>query len=248
MGGDMSIFHKIWMVTFLSFLACFPTQATERINVGYIEFPPAYYTDTNGKARGYLMEKVEKILKESDLNWHSQAYPTKRMVSLLVEGKIDLWVGLSTLPKFKNATLVSETLIDNIELRAYRRNEQSDIRAQSDLINTRLAIIRGHSYGGWVKFIKNKVNNINYIETNSSKSAFKLLEKGRVDYVLEYKGPSVQFLQTHTIPNLTYNTVSSFAVKFVVSKKSQNASELLHALESAYHRLASQGSFESSNQ
>lgn len=232
---------KAFLVAFIVVGSVLPLDATPIVNVGYIEFPPVFYTDSKGKPQGILIDLVGKVIVHAGYEWKAASYPTNRMISLLVNGKIDLWVGLSTIPAFKEKTLIGQSEIMKISLCSYTIGKKPPIKTKEDLKGKSVIILNGYSYGGWITFIQNPHNNIRYHGTGTHMSAFKMLKAKRADYLLNYKGPSETTLKNIEIPDLQVNEISAFGAYFVVSKKTPNAEDLLNDLEKAYQQLKKEG-------
>lgn len=216
------------------------------LKVGYIEFPPVFFTNEDGEPEGNLITLASKVLPKAGYDWAASSYPTKRMVKMIITGELDLWIGLATLPPFKNTTYVGESTVATIELNAYRIGDKEDIHTKEDLIDKDIIIMRGYSYGGWVDFIKDPKNNINHIEINAHKQGLLMLYADRADYFLDYTGPINNELKSIEIPYLASNRISALEARFVVSKKTKDGKKVLKNLESAYKALVSEGVLEPS--
>lgn len=211
------------------------------LKIGYIEFPPVFFTNEDGDPEGNLITLAGIVLPKAGYDWTASSYPTKRMVKMIITGELDLWIGLATLPPFKDTTYVGESTVTTIELNAYRIGYKADINTKEDLIGKDVIIMRGYSYGGWINFIKDSNNNINFIEIDNHKQGLLMLQVNRADYFLDYTGPINNELRDIEIPNLTSNRISAFEARFVVSKKTKNGAEVLENLERAYKSLVSEG-------
>jgi len=154
---------------------------------------------------------------------------------------IDLWVGLSTIPAFKGKTLVGDSEVLKITLRSYCIRTLPPIKVKEDMNGKSIIIMRGYSYGGWIKHIKDPANNVKYLESDSHDSAFRMLKAGRADYLFDYKSPATKALENLQVPGLEYNDLSTFSAYFVVSAKARNAAKLLHEIESSYKQLIADG-------
>lgn len=228
----------VFGIILLSF-TCSGVQAST-VKIGYIEFPPVFSTQ-NGKPEGYLIDLADMVLTRAGYQWTAQSFPTKRMVQELVDGGIHLWIGLSTLPQFRDKTLIGSSKVAEISLRAYTVGKKPPIVKKEDLSGKSVLIIRGYSYGGWINYIKEPANKVQYIETDDHVSGFRMLEGGRADYFLNYRSPAENALKKVTIQNLAFNDVSSFGAYFVVSKKAPKAEEFLKNMETAYKELVKEG-------
>ncbi len=163
------------------------------------------------------------------------------MAANLSSGKIDLWLGLSTLPAFKGTTYVGESEILTVSMQSFSLPGKPFLKSQQDLNNKTIIVMRGYSYGGWIEYIKNPDNKVNYIEVNSYKSALRLLEIGRADYLLSYQSAVDKALVHYPIYKLQRYTLSSFTCHFIVSRRSHNAQQLLAKIERSYQQLLANG-------
>lgn len=217
------------------------TVSAQTLKMGYIEFPPVFSTDKSGKPEGLLIDLAKAVVPHAGYQLQVNSYPVKRMVDYIVKGKLDLWIGLKTIPAFKDTTFKGDSNLLQITLKAFRVGDKPDIKEQEDLKDKKIIIIRGFSYGGWINYITDPVNEINYIETYEHIAAFRMLKAGRADYLLDYSNPAKKALKTIKIENLECNTISSFGAYFVVSKKTNDAEIVLHNLETSYKALKEKG-------
>ncbi|NJL59713.1 MAG: transporter substrate-binding domain-containing protein [Desulfobacteraceae bacterium] len=216
-------------------------SSAETIRMAYIEAPPYYSSNKDGKAEGLVIDIMNKVMKKAGYDWEAASYPVKRMTSMLTSGEIHLWVGLSTLPEFQGTAIIGGTEIGKVILNAYHIGDKPPIMKKEDLAGKSLIILGGYSYGGWLSYIKDPVNKIAYHEPNSHESAFSMLSLGRAEYLLDYDTPAKRVLGAMNIPNLKVNEVSSFTLKFVVSRKSPDAQNMLNRLEKTYQELLQEG-------
>ncbi len=210
---------------------------THTVKMGYVEFPPYFYTSEKGSPTGTLVDLMERVTQETGLSLLAYSYPAMRMATNIANGKLDLWVGLATLPQFKNTTLVGKDVICTIKFHAYYIDGKAPIQQKEHLNGQNIGIHRGYSYGGWIHHIKNPENGIFFMEVDDRDHAFQLLARGRVDYILDYKGPAEEQLSRKTYPAFRFNSIYQFDVRFVVSNRANNAEHLLYQLEQGYLRL-----------
>lgn len=207
------------------------------IKVGYIEFPPVFSTDQQGNAVGSLISLTQKVLEHAGYKPKFQSLPTKRLSRHLVDGKVDLWVGLSTIPLFSGNTLIGQSEVMKITLQAYSLGKKESILSEQDLRHKSIIILRGYSYGGWINFIKDPKNKVHFLEVDSHKKALELLSHRRADFLLDYKGPISRALKTMKTEGLRSQEISSFPARFVISKAIKNAPLILQDIERAYRNL-----------
>ncbi len=116
---------------------------------------------------------------------------------------------------------------------------------KEDLIGKTILILRGYSYGGWINFIKDPLNQVRFVEFDSHEDAFRGLnlfsQKQKACYLLNYKHPSEIVLKTKNYPNIQFNDISSLNIHFVVTKKMNEAKAVLDRIENAFLQLQNDG-------
>jgi len=213
----------------------------QTIEMVFIESPPFYFTNPAGKPEGILIDIVDKVMKKAGYDWHAEAFPVKRMARMMADGRAHLWVGIPNLPEFEGTTYVGESEIFKVTLYSFRTGNSPPVLKKEDLAGKSLIVLRGYSYGGWINFIKDPSNNVKHEEPDTHESAFAMLKAGRADYLLAYKEPAERILKKTDIPDLKQNEISSNILRFVVSRKTPNAKEVLDKLENAYQQLKAEG-------
>jgi len=153
---------------------------------------------------------------------------------------VDLWLGLPNIQAFKGKVLVGKTVLTSIELNSYRLPSTAKIDGPENLIGKRVILLRAYSYGGLINQLKANHNGTHISYASSHKAGLLMIKYGRADYLLDYKRPvegALASLEENDRPTLATDTLNSYAVHFVVSKKAANAAKLLQDLENSYHSL-----------
>jgi polar amino acid transport system substrate-binding protein len=216
-------------------------MADDRIKLGYIEFPPYTSTSDSGVPEGILIDLAAKVFPKAGYDWYAVSYPVMRLADYLVNGELDVWMGLKTLPQFENRAYIGETIVAELILNSYTRGDKPLITTKEDLSGKTVIVMRGYSYGGWINYIAAPENNVGYIKTNKHTAAFNMLKAGRADYVLDYKDPSDMALKEVYIADLKVQRISSLPCFFIVSGKMPNGQEVLKRLEKAHSELQQAG-------
>ncbi len=218
---------------------------SQTIRMGYIEFPPVFYTDANGVPQGLLVDLARQVVPAAGYQLELESLPVKRMANSLIKGDIDLWAGLKTLEGFEDNTFAGDSNLLQICLNAYTLGEVPSISKKEDLNRKMIIGLRGFSYGNWVTYLKDPVNEIDFIEVDSHESALKVLERnnnsGNKCYLLDYEQPVEKALQFYPVENLQKNPINCLDAYFVVSKKTPNARTVLDRLENTYNELKKNG-------
>jgi len=211
------------------------------IALGYIEFPPVFSTDESGNPKGLLIELAKMVIPKAGYKWTAHSRPTKRMAKDIASGGLDLWIGLSTLPEFENTTFIGKPIVSTIELHSYWIGDKPPIQTKVDLSGKSVITLHGYSYGSWIKYIQNPVNNVTECRSFSHDQAVNMLKYKRCDYLLNYAGPMKNKLTSTPIDELNKKRISALEARFVVSKKTKNAQHLLSSLVESYYQLVDEG-------
>lgn len=217
----------------------------QTIRMGYIEFPPVFYTDDNGAPQGLLVDLAREVVPAAGYDLELRPLPVKRMANSLINGTIDLWAGLKTLEGFEGNTVAGDSILLQICLNAYTLGEAPDISKKEDLNRKMVIGLRGFSYGGWVSYLKDPDNAIDFIEVDSHESALKVLERnnktGTKCFLLDYEQPVNKALKTYPVEGLKKSSLSCLDAYFVVSRKTPQAETVLKRLENTYKKLKNSG-------
>ncbi|WLQ12807.1 transporter substrate-binding domain-containing protein [Hahella aquimaris] len=249
----MNTFHRLFTLLLSGILAWISSPISANVDVhdllaenkevviGYIEFPPVFFTNEEGKPEGYLIDLARMLMEKRHYSWRAVSRPTRRMAIELADGKIDLWIGLSTLPEFTGTTLVGDSIVARIELNAYWQGDKKTINHIEDLVGESVVLLHGFSYGGAIRFLRDPVNRIRDCSAFNHAQAIGMLKVKRCDYLLNYDGPMRLELKKQPVQDLRRKRLSSLDARFVVSKKRDHAAKLLNDLESALNELVAEG-------
>lgn len=220
-----------------SFLCSVETQAKikPKIEVGYVDFEPFFYEGKDGGVEGIIYEKLNVIAEKAGYDVNSHVYPMKRLADFTKAGTLDMTILLKVVFK-DNEVIASDKMLCEIELRNYSIGDKESIVNKEDLAGKRIGIFRGFTYGGWINYIKDPDNKVYYYEVSTHEQLFKMLELGRVDYVLDYRNPSEVALAGLDVKNLKYQVIKKLPVYMLVSNKSQvsSASKIVDDFNAAY--------------
>jgi len=197
--------------------------------VGYVEFPPLYDT-VNGHPQGMLVDISRHVFQQLNLSYKQLPMPTNRLFSSLKSGLVQVWIGIKV-KNLDNDVWIGEQPLHKLTLNVYSLSDPPKITAVTDLINKRIILLMGYNYGGWGEYIRNKANQISFIETKTHNDALRLLKTGRFPYLLNYQAPMLKALASHPLPQIQFQTVESLDIVFNVSKKLENGEELLRLME-----------------
>lgn len=244
MGDIMKLRYLTTLLIFsaLVFFSGPQSAQAKKLKLGYIEFPPFTYTDEGGEPAGILIDLARTIIPDAGYEFEAFSFPVRRMASYIGSGDLDIWLGLKTLPEFTGKAYIGNSVVAELILRAYSRGEKPPILTKEDLVGKSIIILRGYSYGGWITYIEDPKNNINYIKANKHESAFNMLKANRADYLLDYKEPSDMELKKISIPDLSFNQISALPCYIVISRANPDGQVILDKLENSYAKFKNKGS------
>jgi len=225
---------QLTLFVFLLFIAE-SGKCSDKIILGYTEFPPYTFTSEKGLAKGIYIDKAKQTLLASGIDFETRSLPAKRLYHALSEGKIDLFLGINTSPLIKGKIISSQNKLGNIALNIYYIGNEKIISGREALIGKRVALLNGYSYGTIGEFVTKHSSNLTYI--NSHKSGFLMLNRHRIDFFLDYEGPGQQELDELKIDNIKKHELFSLDVYFNLSKSASNAENIMKKIEQNFNHL-----------
>lgn len=208
-----------------------PCKAQEHV-FGFFDFPPFIYLDHQSKAQGIIVEQIlQPISVASGHSFSYKRYPAKRYYAELMRGTIDFSAGGGA-PGTRGIVHQGSKLVFSINIMLFSRRPLNAICSIADLKGQRLGGIRGFEFSSLLQQVRDPTHNIHYQMSNSRNSLYRLLIKGRIDYVIDYYQPAVEHLRANSLPKLEQLELTDIPVYFIVSKAKPGGLEFLQELES----------------
>lgn len=227
-------FYQIILLIIFYLGHSFSYAEKPKLKVAYIDFPPFYSQDSGGHAQGFLSDRVAAITKIAGYEIEMNLRPAKRMIHEIVQGDLDVWMGASGFPEFKDTTLIGKNIFTTLELKAYSLNNISQIQKKEDLRGKKVILMSGYSYGGWITFLQDPANQISITEARSTDQALRLLRsQSRGDILLHYSTPVEFEFKKNPIADLQSTLLTKVETHIVVSKKNPDSEKILQKLEDA---------------
>ncbi len=223
-------FQNIFVLLLLVVIDSFADNKIE-IKYGYPD-QSIFIATVNGKEqlRSPMLSVAEELFKRANFSFKASSYPAKRLFRNLKNGETDFSI-LVRASSLLDSCIFSKKPIYSTSLNVYYIGDKPPITTKEDLIGTSVVAIRGYSYGSLGKFIKDPKNNISKEVTNTHSSAFRMLELGRVDYLIDYASAAEDIVSKKSISKLQSNTIDNLDIFLVLSKSYPNADELMKRLE-----------------
>ena len=186
----------------------------------------------DGQLNNPLLKLAQVLFDEAGIEWQAKAYPARRLFSYLKDGVVPFSM-LVRAPSLEQCCLFSKKPVTGTELRFYRRTQSAAVKSRQDLNGKRVITIRGYSYGSLGGYLRAQENRVEIIEAASHEAAFKLLERDRGEYVIDYQGPAQEVISDHSIEVITSDFYQQLDVFMVLSRDYPDAVEVLNKLEAS---------------
>lgn len=191
-----------------------------------------FIATVNGKEQPItpMLTVAQELFDRANLSWESAAYPAKRLFKNLKDGSTNFTI-LVRASSLRESFIFSEKPFYSTSLNVYHIGDKKPITTKEDLIGTRVITIRGYSYGKLRKFIEDPKNNITVEVTSKHQYAFRMLESGRADYLIDYASAAKDIISESSISDLRSNKIKQLNIFLVLSQSYPNADETMKKLE-----------------
>ncbi len=194
----------------------------------------------DGEPDNPLLRVAGALFGRAGIPWHGKSYPASRLFAYLQDGTAQFSM-LVRVPALQDCCLFSKKLVTNAEIRVYRRAGTAPIKVKEDLAGKSVITIRGYSYGGLVNFLADERNHVTNNVTQAHASAFRMLESGRADYVIDYAGPANEVLWSEPIAGINFDVLTRQEVYLVLSRTYPDAQGVMDRLEAIVATLDVEG-------
>jgi polar amino acid transport system substrate-binding protein len=224
----------------LAVAAAQPVSEPDHLRIAYVEFPPYTYQDNEGNPAGSFIDITRKVVKEAGYRPEFVYLPISRAYLYLASGKVDIWVGLTHVPKLKGEVLESRVTPVPVQLSAWYRSDGSALENLEQLEGKTVIVIGGYTYGGLIDWLNNTAG-ITVTEAPNHRAAIEMLKRKRGDYVLDYREPVKQILTLPSDSIVRETGVRTRHTAWIFSLANPQAALLRDQIDSAYLRLVNDG-------
>ena len=230
--------NKILLNIYLVFAFLFASNPvllaqTEVIKFDQLDFPPKSIQNEKGEFVGVVFEVIHSTLDKMGVQYKTTMTPMKRIVAGLEQGTTNLTALLNS-PSLQPHTWALEPPFTYIRIVEYHKGNKPEIKSKQDMNGKSFIVLRGWTYLDWIKHFTDPANKVKLEYADSHEIAFKMLDKGRADYLLEYSEPAEETLKTLKIDDLHSHLVQEVSVHVLISKKQPQAEEFKAKFEKAY--------------
>lgn len=187
-------------------------------------------TDEMGVPANPLIEVADALFSKTGTSWRARVYPAPRLFANLKDGTTPFSM-LVRVPSLRECCLFSDKPITTVEIRAYRRSDAPSLSRTEDLVGKRLITIHGYSYGGLLRFITDAKNRVTNNVAHTHAEAFRMLDNGRADYVIDYADPAREVLTEEPIAGVSSEVLSQSPVYLVLNRNYPDAPGFMVRLE-----------------
>jgi polar amino acid transport system substrate-binding protein len=232
----------IFLVLTLATVAASAQEGANKktLRVAYLEFPPVTYQAADGTAAGSFIELTRKVAAEAGYEPEFLYLPVSRVYLYLSNGSIDVWPGVTEVPDLQGNVLESWVSPSPVQLSAWHLDGKPPLTNLEQLRGKRVIVIGGYTYAGLLSWLEAD-SEIRVTESPNHRSAVDMLERGRGDYLLDYRQPVREILIEGADRMLRESEVRTRNLAWVFSLAHPRAALLRDEFDDAYLRLVEKG-------
>lgn len=219
---------------FLVLLLIFPGHCWARDLVfGFIDFPPHFQAEKDSSVGGEVIDLLHLMEANSELRFKTYRYPVGRLYQAVEQRRVDIFVSIPA-PEVNKLAIRSDVVVAQLQVVLVANSE---VRAAPGTLSGLVAVLRGYEYGGTVHSVLNDNPSLIITRRNNHDSLIKSVAKGRVDYAINYLGPSLAIADKIGFNQLRYRLIKNVSAHIYVAKNLLEREQLLEQLDSLVLRL-----------
>lgn len=211
----------------LLFFFPFFCQAGQKLIVGFLDFPP--YAVVGETIEGIMVKSITDAMDRSKISYELVSYPPKRMFLFFQSGKVHMIVGTEgLLDRYGQFALSSARPIMKIHVRLYAKSATpfpGDIKK----ITGPIGAINGFDFDG---LLDGSGTAIHFV--NSHDSLFKMLDRGRLKYVMDYAVPADASLKSTGMTDIKSQLVKEINLYLCLRKDFPHSEQVLQNIMHNY--------------
>lgn len=214
------------------------------VQVGYYEFSPYAFTDSQDQPRGAILQLSKRLLEHAGYRTELRTYPSTRLYNALQDGSVQVWPGPPSKAELREHTLETRAQLGEITLNLYFRRDTLMPRLPDDLKSRGVILISGYTYWQPInQMLDDPQLAVLQHRTSTHTAALQLLPRRRGDFLLDYHTPAEQARKRLGMSELPFMQMQRIPLKLIVSKRAPGAEALRNALDRAYEQLQSAGEY-----
>ncbi len=188
------------------------------------------------------MDLTRRVLEHAGYQATFRGLPSARLYAALQNGTVDLWPGAPGKPELRADTLEGRETLAEISLNLYHRPDTPPPTGPDSLRKRGVIIIGGYNYWPQVnQMLRDPTLEIRLHRTATHASALEMLRHRRADYLLDYEAPVNQALTRLGMEALPHVKMHKVAIRFIVSRHTDDSQAVVDALDRAYAEMAAAG-------
>ncbi|GGJ00169.1 substrate-binding periplasmic protein [Halopseudomonas pertucinogena] len=213
------------------------------VHVAFMDFTGYAERDAeSGEVVGKGVQLVRKLFNEAGYPVQMNLLPPARIWQGLENGTVHVWPGMLNKPDLDQHVLVSERDLGRVGISLYHLPGTPAPRWPDDLQDCSVITITNFTYTADIwQVLNDRSRNLTVHRSSSHEGALQMLERGRGDYLLNYRtqvDSAARELGMEPLPGVP---VVEMPMRFVFSRKSGFAEQLRADLDAAFDRLQAQG-------
>ncbi|MEQ6884175.1 transporter substrate-binding domain-containing protein [Salicola sp. Rm-C-2C1-2] len=223
-------------------LLSLPASAeAKELEFGYVNLPPFGYTDDEGRSKGYLVALARRVFEGMDQPVRFVQHPATRLYRQMESGETAFTLGAAGLHRLTDTAVESQEPAAKLTIALYRQKSTESISNVNELKDKRVILIKGYTYGQLGRFFEEHRDAMQIIEANGHKSALRMIQFDRADYLLNYQTPAETTIAHHQLNGLDRDIIGQLGVHFFVSRALENAQSLADAWDKQLRALKRNG-------
>jgi len=209
----------------------------EPLEFGYLHLPPFGYTDSEGQSKGYLVELARRVFSAMDQPVRFVQHPASRLYRQIDTGDTAFTLASAELHRLSQTAVEAQEAAITLTLTLYRRKGTPSISQVEQLRGHHLVLLKGYSYGKLGEFFEAGRETIRISEARTHRSALRMIQYGRADYLLDYQTPADLTIAQNGMAGFARDVIGRVPVHFFVSKSLDNAQALADAWDNSLREL-----------
>ncbi|WP_319761001.1 transporter substrate-binding domain-containing protein [Maridesulfovibrio sp.] len=163
----------------------------DHLTVGYIELPPYYYTNSQQKPEGFLLNLTQRIMNKAGCDCSYVSMPSKRILHTLKKKRAFASIGWFKTPQREKYAKFSLSIYENKPIVVLLRQEDHEAFAKYSTLEKLLkenkfktGLIAGHSMGGYIDYLLKKYSRAVHLLSGTTEQLVKMLHDGHIDFCL----------------------------------------------------------------
>lgn len=233
----------MWMCLILLIPGLATADDKPVVQVMFMDFTGYAERDSeSGEVVGKGVQLLRKLFAEAGYRVEVGLLPPARIWQGLEDGTVHVWLGMLNKPDLDEHVLLGSRDLGRVGIGLYHLPGSKAPRWPEDLQDARVITITNFTYTADIwEVLNDRSRNLTVHRSSSHEGALQMLERGRGDYLLDYRtqvNSAARALGMEPLPGVL---VAEMPVRFVFSRRSGFAEQLRADVDAAFDRLQARG-------